>query len=109
MSHIFEVGEIAEVVGPSAGYHGNKYGFQRGDLVTVVADLRCRRFQDGERHDCYLVKRPGDDRRYRALPQWLRKRRPPSDPAYLKFRERLQRQEKWLEGALAPVRKEFSL
>lgn len=74
MADTFDIGEVALVVGPPAGLN-NDHGFQEGDEVTVVEGLKIRQFGHGERLWSYVVTRDG--RRYRAVPEWLRKRRLP--------------------------------
>lgn len=71
----FAVGEIA-LIAPAPPGHDNMYGFAPGEEVTIMEPLKIRRFNDGERHWCYIVRRGDDAHDYRARPSWLRKRPP---------------------------------
>lgn len=66
----FRVGEIA--IGVCPRDRGDMFGMH-GAEVTVVAPLRQRRFATGEIEWCYIVS-TGPGTRYRAMPEWLRRR-----------------------------------
>ena len=105
MSHTFKIGEIAILDAPEDVYDKQD--------VQVVGGLEirvgyCRRTGQRNVAPKYRI-RTADGHDMQAYPGELRKRRPPHDPAYLKFRDELTRQEKVLERALSVVHKEFSL
>lgn len=73
MTDKFEVGEIAISV---YSVRGEQPGFE----VEIVAGLDWRDSIHRGYVECYLVRKHGDLELYAALPQQLRKRRPPREP-----------------------------
>lgn len=71
MAEYFAVGEIAEIV-------YSRYERGQGMECTIVAPLRLRRNTiTALIEDCYVIEVEGE--KYCALPDQLRKKRPPQD------------------------------